>query len=91
MNKGQRGISVENKIQGRISNNEVFDVWSGFFIVIITTDYISYNGGYNNVYSIHKQSHIPSSIHTAAPLLLKQYCKEGVWTGTSIIQTFVSL
>ena len=57
----------------------------------ITTDYISYNGGYNNVYSIHIQSHIPSSSHTVTPLLLKQYCKEGVWTGMSIIQTFVSL
>ena len=34
MIKGQRGISAENKIQGRVSNNEVFDVWSGFFIVI---------------------------------------------------------
>ena len=46
----------------------------------ITTDYISCNGGYNNTYSIHIHSQIPPSSHTATPVLLKKYCKEGLWT-----------
>ena len=37
----------------------------------ITTDYISYKGGYNNVNSIHIQSHIYSGT-TAAEIILQR-------------------